>query len=378
MFWSWINNFVQQFTNHYYHQSNTRPNSENAHQRLASPSTTTQIAENQTRNIEKNLNQPINSSISKKNIIATANMTTNTIDNRPVNILNDKNISNHSKINKDNKNLPTGYNKERKEELNKSANNQFDGGGKNGAYLDNLRKLLNLNIDEKTSQLLDRNRNQNAKQNESFYQNWLTEYRNMQLKGKQKLASKVDQMKESLNQLKENNRKDNQEQHQQFRETAIKQLDTPRISLTDESCLQINEFNENQFLNEKVKLIKNDSNCDQIDFNQLNEFYSQNKIDNKLLFQANFLPNNNSNNNKTSNLKNLPINSDLLQTIKVSQAQSYHQQLNISAFGSQGSMTPVSSFRAQVKRSSYPSGLRTTGLRIGPRLNRDKSRSRLV
>lgn len=363
MFWSWIrnaisnNNFVQQFTNHYH---NNRNNQEN----LQTTTITGNVHHTDNRNLNKNLKIDLEKNLNSEFKIVDKNSNNNKNDYTN----NNSTPNNNGNQNKIDNNI--GYGNKRKQqsdlENNSSSkrliNNQFD-----GAYLDNLRKLLNMNNDEQTNLLLDRNSNQKSKQqqpNESFYQNWLTEYRNMQLKGKQKLANKVDQVKESLNQLKDNKKIVETTNLLINDDNKLKKFNTPRISLTNENSKDFTEFLDDN------KLVKNNLIDFDSQFNQFDQKHRNSKSsDKKLLYQKTDF------NDNSSTIKNLPINSELLNTIKVSQAQSYHQQLNISATGN---ITPVCNFRAQVKRSSYPSGLRTTGLRIGPRLNRDKSRSRLV
>lgn len=288
--------------------------------------------------------------------------------------------------------------------------NQFDSGS--AACLDNLRKLLNLDNDEDENQqqpddflLLGGRSRPPSGPTESFYQTWLAEYRNMQARGKQKL----DQVKESLNQLKEYKREASLEQpdastsgckrvQHPARKTAAASA-APIISLSndgrggpvdqssDGSKLIKNRFidrNLIEFTDQKRSAREQQAIREQV-FEQIigqtsspftsntvqNLIAESNQSDKPVAFDPNAFPFGpiGLQNAKT----NLSINSELMNQIKVSQAQSYHQQLNVCSGG-----TPVCSFRAQVKRSSYPSGLRTTALRIGPRLNRDKSRSRLV
>lgn len=356
MFWSWIrqlissNSFVQQFTNHYRtptDNENTQPTSESdSHSSTAA-----------SKHVKTNTSMNANNKLQKANQNISSRINNN----------NNKNSDSTVSLN-----LSTGNGNRNKQEddaikkrEHKSMNNQFD--SESGAYLDNLRKLLNLNAEQDGHLLLGSRTNQARLSNEpNFYQIWLAEYRNMQLKGKQKLASKVDQVKESLNQFRETSASARKEELDRLNKRQLNQFRTPIISLPNDSIKEANNHTV-----DSSKLIS--KNIDLIDLNEpqslatrTSQFVNVRPIFNPTDFQF-------SQPNQDGKLS-LCINSELMNQIKVSQAQSYHQQLNVSA----GSVTPTvcGNFRAQVKRSSYPSGLRTTALRIGPRLNRDKSRSR--
>lgn len=400
MFWSWIrnlvasNSFVQQFTNHYY--SHRSENVENAQgtPRMESTSNHSKNSSKDCPTAYSNISSNTNRSNQQQ---SSSNANNNSSNNANTNVSNNARTPSASPIPGNKRKQPdeTTANKLK----NKSAANHFDNGS--GACLDNLRKLLNLNSEDEDQQPVDSfmllGRSSSRPQSrpvESFnqtWQNWLADYRSMQQRGKQKL----DQVKESLHQLKEYKREGSLEQPE---------LSSRKMNATKAPPIISFESNENRIDQEASKLIKNkfmDKNL--IDFGdsqwreqqQIREqvfeqiigqaagsqfslsavqnlIAQSDPIDksafNSTVFQQQF------NSAALQNCKtNLSINSELMNQIKVSQAQSYHQQLNVCSGG-----TPVSSFRAQVKRSSYPSGLRTTALRIGPRLNRDKSRSRLV
>ena len=359
MFWSWIrsllanNNLIQQFTNHY------RTDTENAQStpkfyRNENTSSNTNAKRNSKQNNQTTNNNKINSKTSDS-------------------CLNLEERTGNRKLQQEDANT---INKVK----NKLVNNQFESGS--GACLDNICKLLNLNNDSQNYLLLkNKDRNQ-SRQTESFYQTWLAEYRNMQLKGKQKLAHKVDQVKESLNQLsKEAKREEssldssckNASKQNQFIENRLirtnEYIDQNLIDLSDQQNLDQIIEQDSEEIREQNRNRKQQNNSDkqtnQNMITQINQIENVKPIFNATDFQFN---------STKQNCKiNLSINSELVNQIKVSQAQSYHQQLNVSATTG-GNITPV--FRT-VKRSSYPSGLRI-GLRILPRLNRDKSRSRLV
>ena len=401
MFWSWIrslvtsNSFVQQFTNHYYPH---RPeNSENAQStpRMGSSSNHSKDSSREQSTANTNVSggrgQPQTSNASSSGIA------------RP----NSRNASANSNPQTPTSAIGSGTGNKRKQpDENNSQQlksrpmaNQFDNGS--AACLDNLRKLLNLNNDETDDDqrqqpdgfllLGDRNR---SGPTESFYQTWLAEYRSMQARGKQKL----DQVKESLNQFKEVHKREQPDtsgckrvQHPAKKAAAVPTA--PIISLSNDGPVDQSDGSKlikNRFIDQNLieftdqpRSVREQQAIREQVFEQIigqisspftsntvqNLIAESNQSDKPAAFDANVFPFVGLPNTKT----NLSINSELMNQIKVSQAQSYHQQLNVCSGG-----TPVCSFRAQVKRSSYPSGLRTTALRIGPRLNRDKSRSRLV
>ena len=422
MFWSWIrslvanNSFVQQFTNHYYpHRSENVENAQGT-PRMESSS-------------NHSKNSPKDYSTANSNVSSSGT-------NRPGQPLSGHQTSNNANINASGKansriinaNSPpvpaTGNKRKQAQDentankLNKSTGNQFDSGS--GACLDNLRKLLNLNNEDEDRQpdtfmLLAGRGRPTSKPAESFYQDWLVQYRNMQQRGKQKL----DQVKESLHQLKEYKREGSLEQPDARKTNSTRKApliiafesDSRGGQVSDGSKLIKNKFidkslidfadppwreqiREQQQIREQVfEQIIGQSGSSQFSnqfnsqlanqFNsqfssQFNSQFASSTVQNQIAEseptdKPTFNPNAFVVGTLPAGKANLSINSELMNQIKVSQAQSYHQQLNVCSGG-----TPVGSFRAQVKRSSYPSGLRTTALRIGPRLNRDKSRSRLV
>lgn len=416
MFWNWIrslisnNSFVQQFTNHYYQQRTDNETSQSTTQNdryeyldnmkyNSKDDSKTINSKNNSRTNLRNECQ-IDSATNLQNSQTKAQKLNQSINSK----MNTKSCAGNISIGRGNGNKKKQKVQEENQIIdsmkNKSMNNQLDN-GTSGACLENLnvniRKLLNFNSDLDDNLLLN---NQKSKPNESFYQTWLAEYRSMQLKGKQKLADKVDQVKESLNQMKENKKEnsDSKEQNinqlRNLKKSTLNETNSRTDQVLDQSmdCKLIkNKLIDQNLIDLPVQSgqqqTTNEQQIKEQMFEQIigrvnnEEFKVENLIKNKnddknqqSSFNLTTALQQLKNNTQLQNCKiNLSINSELMNQMQVTQAQSYHQQLNVS-----GGITPIYTFRSQAKRSSYPSGLRSTPLRIGPRLNRDKSRSRLV